>query len=186
MKRPSFFAGVIVALAIALAAGAVFAAIAPLLGAGTTLRLAIPAMGLAYLAWLLRRSTERTGRITALVLWSVVSLALWLLAPPFAVYLLVHAGMLWLVRSLYFHSGLVPALLDLGLCALSVSAATWAVTRSGSVFLATWCFFLVQAMFVVIPSTRRPASRPAGETSDEAFECARRRADAALRQLFSR
>lgn len=187
MKRPSFFHGVVVALAIALAAGAVFAALVPFLGSGTTLRLMIPAMGLAYLVCLLRRSTESTGRITTIVLWSIVAAITWFFAPPIAVYVLTHTGMLWLVRSLYFHSGLFPALLDLGLSALSVSAASWAMTRSGSVFLATWCFFLVQAMFVVIPSTSR-AQSAAGTPGNggEAFESARRRADAALRQLFTR
>jgi hypothetical protein len=187
MKRPSFFHGVLVALVIALAAGAVFAALVPLAGAGTTLRLMIPALGLAYLVWLLRRSAESTGRITAIVLWFLVSAVTWFLAPPIAVYVLTHAGMLWLVRSLYFHSGLLPALLDLGLSALSVSAATWAITRSGSVFLATWCFFLVQAMFVAIPSRfRAKSTADAPGNGNDAFECARRRADAALKQLFTR
>ncbi len=187
MKRPSFFPGVGVALVLALAAGAVFAGLSPLLGVGSTLRLLIPALGLAYVIWLLRGSAETIGRVTTIVFWFLASAIIWFLAPPIAVYVPAHAGMLWLVRSLYFHAGLLPAVLDLGLSALSVSAASWAITRSGSVFLATWCFFLVQAMFVVIPSrlrARSPADAPA--TGDEAFECARRRADAALRQLFTR
>lgn len=185
MNRPSFFHGVVVGLVVALAAGAVFAALAPLLGPGIAVRLVIPAMGLAYLVWLLRRSADSTGRITTIALWSIVSAATWFIAPPIAVYVLVHTVMLWLVRSLYFHSGLFPALLDLGLSALSVSAASWAITRSGSVFLATWCFFLVQAAFVVIPSRLRAAADADGN-GNEVFECARRRADAALRHLFTR
>ena len=73
--------------------------------------------------------------------------------------------------------------MDLGLSALSISAAVWAITHSGSVFLATWCFFLVQALFVTIPPAlkRRAARRQA---PPQHFEHARRRADEALRQLF--
>ena len=186
MKRPSFFYGVGAALAIAIGAGAVFATLAPRLGADAALRLVIPAMGLAYLSCLLRRSDEATGRITTITAWCVISAATWFLAPPLPVYVLMHAGMLWLVRSLYFHSGVFPALLDLGLSALSVSAATWAVTRSGSVFLASWCFFLVQALFVFIP--RRVAAPGPGDAlgnDDDTFERARRRADAALKQLVT-
>jgi hypothetical protein len=100
---------------------------------------------------------------------------------------MIHVGAIWLVRSLYFHSGVIPALMDLGLCALGICAAVWAVDRSGSVFLATWCFFLVQASFVAIPSTVR--TRHAGQdgTADAGdFERARRQADEALRQLFTR
>jgi hypothetical protein len=185
MKRPTFFHGVAVALAIAVSAGALFSTLAPLLGAGSALRLIIPAIGLAYLICLFRRSAESTGRITTVALWFVVSAITWLIAPPLAVYVLIHAGMLWLARSLYFYSSAFPALLDLGLSALSVSAATWAMTRSGSLFLAIWCFFLAQALFVVIPHRLgAPARGYADEIDNDAFERARRRADAALRQLF--
>jgi hypothetical protein len=92
--------------------------------------------------------------------------------------------MLWLVRSLYFHAGTFPALLDMALTALSVCAAAWAVMRSDSLFLAIWCFFLVQAAFVVIPQRLGTTSKRAAEIDDGRFERARRRADAALRQLF--
>jgi hypothetical protein len=187
MKRPSFFYGAAIAFAIAVSAGALFSAIAPLLGAAGTLRFLVPAMGLAYLVCLLRRSPETSGRITAIVLWFGVSCVAWVFTLPFPLYVLVQAGMLWLVRSLYFHSGLFASLLDLGLTALSVCAASWAISRSGSVFLAAWCFFLVQAAFVFIPSWSRPRSGADPDTAgDEHFECARRRADAALRQLLTR
>jgi hypothetical protein len=70
---------------------------------------------------------------------------------------------------------------------LSVSAAVWAITRSGSVFLATWCFFLVQALFVAIPPAVQRKSKPeqATSTDNESFDRAKRQADAALRQLFT-
>jgi len=182
MKRPTFFHGAAVALAIAAAGAAMFSALAPLLGTGTVLRLAVPMMGLTYLVCLFQRSGEFTGRVTTVALWLAVSGVTWFLAPSVAVYVLIHAGMLWLVRSLYFHSSTFPALLDLGLTALGVCAAAWAVTRSDSLFLAIWCFFLVQATFVAIPE--RPGSKGAAEIDDDRFERARRRADAALRQLF--
>jgi hypothetical protein len=100
---------------------------------------------------------------------------------------LIHVAAVWLVRSLYFYSGVMPALMDLGLSTLSVSATIWAITRSGSVFLATWCFFLVQALFVTIPpaikKTKTPQRNAVAE--NENFERARRQADQALRQLFT-
>ena len=77
--------------------------------------------------------------------------------------------------------------MDLGLNALSISASVWAITRSGSVFLATWCFFLVQALFVAIPPNvkGRAESVPDTVAQRETFERARRQADQALRQLFT-
>jgi hypothetical protein len=184
MRRPSFFYGVVAALAIALGAGAVFAALAPVLGSGAALRVILPVAALIYLVCLFRRCGESTGRVTTVAAWAIVSAGAWLIAPPLPVYVLIHAGMLWLVRSLYFYNSAVAALFDLGLCVLSVSAAAWALARSGSPSLAIWCFFLVQALFVFIPHRLRA---PAGEDKaigDDAFERARRHADAALRQLF--
>jgi hypothetical protein len=109
------------------------------------------------------------------------------LAPPLPLYLLIHVGAMWLVRSLYFYSGVLPALMDLGLSALSITAAVWAITQSGSVFLATWCFFLVQALFVAIPPAVKRKATPARNTviENEPFERARRLADQALTQLFN-
>ena len=187
MKRPGFLHGVIVAAVFGCFASAVVATLTPFIGFGSVIRLVVPALGLAYLLYLMSRSKERLGRVTTLALWSALAVVTWWLAPPLPLYLLIHIAAVWLVRSLYFYSGVIPALMDLGLNALSISAAVWAITRSGSVFLATWCFFLVQALFVVIPPTIKGKTMPERSTAldSENFERARRQADAALRQLFT-
>ncbi len=187
MKRPTFFHGVLVAAVLGFFTSAIVATLTPFVGIGTALRLVIPAMGLAYLLFLFSRSKERVGRVTTISLWAVLAVATWWLAPPLPLYLLVHVAAIWLVRSLYFYSGAFPALLDLGLSTLSVSATVWAITRSGSVFLATWCFFLVQALFVAIPPSIKGKRRVKEDTpvESEKFEQARRQADQALRQLFT-
>lgn len=187
MKRPTFMHGVLVAAVLGFFASAVVATLTPFVGLGSVVRLVIPALGLAYLLYLFSRSTERLGRVITLSIWTVVAAITWWIAPPLPLYLLIHVGSIWLVRSLYFYSGVMPALIDLGLSTLSVSATVWAITRSGSVFLATWCFFLVQALFVTIPpaiNTRRKTQAPAAP-DNENFEQARRQADKALQQLFT-
>jgi hypothetical protein len=187
MKRPSFFHGVLVAAVLGFFASAIVATLTPFVGLGAVLRLVIPALALAYLLYLFGRSKERVGRVTTLFLWSALAAITWWVAPPLPFYLLIHVGAIWLVRSLYFYSGVMPALLDLGLSSLSISAAVWAIVQSGSVFLATWFFFLVQALFVVIPAAVKPkhtATRNAA-TDREKFEHAKRNADQALRQLFT-
>ena len=187
MKRPTFFNGVVVAAVLGFFASAIVATLTPFVGLGAVVRLVIPLLGLAYLLYLLNRTAERVGRITTLTLWTAMAAITWWLAPPLPLYLMVHVGTIWLVRSLYFYSGVMPALMDLGLGALSVSAAVWAITRSGSVFLATWCFFLVQALFVAIPPAVQRKARPEQNmpADSENFERARRQADAALAQLFT-
>ncbi len=186
-KRPGFLQGVIVAAVFGFFASAAVATLTPFIGLGSVIRLVIPVLGLTYLLYLMSRSTERLGRVTTLSLWSVLAVVTWWVAPPLPLYLLIHVGAVWLVRSLYFYSGVIPALMDLGLNALSISAAVWAITRSGSVLLATWCFFLVQALFVAIPPAMTGKKEPERNTAadSENFERARRQADAALRQLFT-
>jgi len=187
MKRPSFFQGVIVAAVLGFFASAVVATLTPLVGFGSVIRLVIPGLGFAYLLYLFSRSNQRVGRVTTISLWSTLAVVSWWIAPPLPLYLLIHVAAVWLVRSLYFYSGVLPALMDLGLNALSISASVWAMTRSGSVFLATWCFFLVQALFVSIPpAVKAKAHRERKTTADnEKFERAKRQADAALRTLFT-
>jgi len=187
MKRPSFFHGVLVAAVLGFFASAIVATLTPFVGLGAVLRLVIPALAFTYLLYLFSRSKERLGRVTTLFLWSALAAITWWVAPPLPLYLLIHVGTIWFVRSLYFYSGVVPALLDLGLNALSISAAVWAIVQSGSVFLATWFFFLVQALFVVIPAAVKPktTATPNVVADREKFERAKRNADNALRQLFT-
>ena len=193
MKRPSFFHGVVVAAVFGFFASAVVATLTPFVGLSAVLRLVIPALGLAYLLYLFSRSEDRVGRVSTLALWSALAAVTWWVAPPLPLYLLIHVAAVWLVRSLYFYSGVLPALMDLGLSTLSVSATVWAITRSGSMFLATWCFFLVQALFVAIPPSVKSEQKPFRNTAvrrntaveSETFENARRQADQALRQLFT-
>ena len=187
MRRPTFFHGVLVAAALAFGASVVIGALTPFVGVGSVIRLVIPAVSLAYILYLLRSSTERVGRITTLTLWSALAVTVWWIGPPLPFYVLVHVGAVWLVRSLYFYSGVFPALMDLGLSSVSVMAFTWAISRTGSVFLAAWSFFLVQALFVVIPAGigRKERAEKSPALDNESFERARRQADQALQQLFT-
>ena len=115
MKRPTFLHGVLIAAVLGFFASAVVATLTPFVGLGAVLRLAIPALGLVYLLYLLSRSKERVGRVTMLSLWGVLAAITWWIAPPLPFYLLIHVGAIWLVRSLYFYSGVLPALMDLGI-----------------------------------------------------------------------
>lgn len=183
MKRPTFFHGMLVAAALAFLASAVIAALTPFVGIGSVVRLSVPLVSLAYILYLLRSSGEKTGVITTVSLWSALAVAAWWIAPPLPFYILIHAGAIWLVRSLYFYSGVFPALLDLGLTALSIAGFMWAASRTGSVFMATWCLFLVQSLFAAIPRTIRKRPSAVQPAANESFERARRQADEALRLL---
>lgn len=186
MTRPVFLHGVLAAAVLGFVASAFITVFTPFMGIGLVTRLVVPMLSLAYLLYLFTRNDEKTGRVTTLVLWSAMTAALWWLGPPLPFYLLVHAGAIWLVRSLYFYSGVLPSLMDMALTGFSLVASVWALSRTGSVFLGTWCFFLVQALFTAIPRSVGGQSAPEQLVPAGEFERARRQADAALRQLMAR
>lgn len=184
MKRPQFFEGVVVALTASVFGAALFSALGTVFAGGAVLRLLIAGIGLAYVVYLLARSGERVGRVTVLTVWLVLAGATWFVAPPLPLYLVAHIGMIWLIRSLYFHASALSALADLGLTGLSLAAAVWAGIHSQSVFLSIWCFFLAQALFVVLPVSWCRSWNAASDTrGEDRFECAHRVAETALRRF---
>ena len=102
MKRPGFFHGVIVAAVLGFFASAIVATLTPFVGLGTVVRLLIPLLGLAYVLYLLSQSAERLGRVTTLTCWIAMTAVAWWATPPLTLYLLIHVGAVWLIRSLYF------------------------------------------------------------------------------------
>ncbi|HSD69055.1 MAG TPA: hypothetical protein VLB07_05860 [Woeseiaceae bacterium] len=185
MSRPGFFHGVAIAAILGFLASAFIAVLTPFVGLAAVTRLVIPGLSLLYILYLFSRNEEKTGRVTSIALWSSMAVITWWLAPPLPFYLVIHAGAIWLLRSLYFYSGVVPSLMDMALSGLSIVVAVWALSRTGSVFLTTWCFFLVQALFVAIPPSLAARTATTPVSANDEFARARRQADAALKQLIS-
>lgn len=185
MKPQSFLQGAGIALALSLVGSILYAVLTPLQSGGTVLRMLIALLGLSYVIYILACSVKKTGRVTALLVWIAVATASWFAAPPLVIYLLIHAALIWLLRSLYRYTSPFSALLDSGLSGLSVAAAIWALAWSGSLLLAIWCFFLVQALSVSIPPSirHRQGSRQIKPDDDERFQRAYRAADSALRRI---
>jgi len=183
-RTPSFLEGVVLALIAALAGTLAYSAFDLMLPRTMALRLVVAALGLGYLLYLLGRSRERIGRVVTLTLWLTASGLLWLLSPPLPLYLLGYLAMAWMVRSLYFHQGPLAALADLGLTGLGLIAALGAYLHTGSLFLSLWCLFLVQALFVFIPSRTEIGDKDSGD-EEEHFQRAHQAAEAAVQRLSS-
>ena len=192
MKQPGLVEGIAVALLASITGSAVFIILTSVFAGGSVFRLIIAGLGFAYVLYLLSRSQERVGRLTVISVWLIVAACAWLLAPSLLIYISIHLVALWLIRSLYFYSSVLSALTDLGLTGFSLIAAIWAWFSSDSLFLAFWCFFLVQALSVLIPRQWSKASgkrkQSAGSVrlaDDDHFETAYEAAETALRKLSS-
>jgi len=103
MKRPTFLEGVGVALAASLTGSILFSALSPTMQNLPLLKLLIAGLGLAYTLYLFRRSRERLGRLVTGTVWLFSAAVIWLLDPPLTLYLLLHIGLIWLIRSLYLQ-----------------------------------------------------------------------------------
>ena len=96
-------------------------------------------------------------------------------------------ALVWLVRALYHQPGPLAALMDLALNLGALMAGLWAFKFADSMFLGIWTFFLVQALFVAMPSAdgRRAGSDAGTGPQPDQFQTAYRSAEAALRKLSS-
>ncbi len=185
MKSPGIFEGITLAIGASLGGGILAALLPIVFSEYTSARILISVLALGYLVYLLKRSDERTGRIVMVVLWLIATLASTLLDTSLFGFLLVQVGLVWMIRSLYFHTSVLPALLDLGLVCLALVASAWAILQTGSVMTAIWCFFLTQSLFVLIPgfaSTHDDASCFNPVEADR-FQSAHRIALDAVRKL---
>jgi small-conductance mechanosensitive channel len=192
MKLPSILEGAGVALVASIGGGVFYQALSTLFATDFLLRLVIAVTGLLYILYLLQRSGEKVGRIASITLWIVSATVFWVIGLSLPFYLMAHLGLVWLIRSLYFYSSLISAMADFALVLFGMVCALWAVLQTGSLFLSLWCFFLVQALFVMIPDSWKRSSESGlsrnslGNTQQEHFQNAYRSAVGALNRLSVR
>lgn len=187
-SAPGFMEGVAVAAIASLGGGAVLALVGPVFSSSLgpwsvrAVVLAIVALGyLAYLAW---RSPVASGRVILPLIAAVVGAGTLLFAPVFL--LPVELGVLWLTRALLHQRGPFSALADLALVLLGLGAGIWAMTATGSIAVALWCFFLVQALFPTVrglDAGRSPSGSAPALDGDVRFDRAAQSALSSLRRL---
>ena len=187
MKRPAFTEGVLYAVILGILGSLAYTGLHLFITGRQALWSAVTFVCLIYLVHLLKRSPERTGRVTVFSCWLLITAGLWLIQPSFTAFILAQAAMLWLVRSLYFYASVLSALADSILTGLALAAVVWGVTYTGSVFFCIWSFFLIQALYITIPPdwTRPSREKKINIDHEDRFEQAHRCAEAAIRKLSS-
>jgi hypothetical protein len=187
MKTPGFLEGVLVAAVLAICGDVIFCVLPWFFEPWETQVAAITLLSLAYLVYLLHRAPETIGRVILTAGWTSLSSVALAYGLPIGEYLLLQLGCIWLVRVVLFRTSLFGAVADLGLHVLAAAAAVWAYSRSGSVLLSLWSFFLIQALFPLWPGYRSRSKRAADQDlANPRFELAHRTALAALQRLTIR
>jgi hypothetical protein len=185
MKTPGIIDGVLVAIVISLYAAAASLILGAIVTHATLFNLVLCGSTLIYLIYLLKRSKAKVGRIVVIAGWAAASLGCWLLDIPLFTQVLIQAGIIWLVRSLYFHRSILTAALDFGLVSAGLAASAWAMVNTGSLGGALWSFFLLQALFCWIPDLARkqPGDIYHQQHDQSSFQSAHRVALDAVRKL---
>lgn len=186
MKRPVFIEGVLLAVILGILGRAAYTGLQLFVPGRQALLSVITLLALCYLMYLLKRSRERTGRITVFSCWLILTAVLCISQPPVTAFILAQAAMLWLIRSLYFYTSVLSALVDLVFTALALAVVVWGGFYTNSLFFCIWTFFLIQALFVTIPPDWSRAKDEGNKTDNvDRFEQAYRCAEAAVRKLTS-
>ena len=186
MKLATFPEGVVLALVFSLVGAISFTSLSPVVDSERAICLIIALLGLGYVVYLLNRSYERIGLLTTLVIWSIITIAVFIFIPSPLLFLTIQLGLIWIVRCLYYYASVLSALADLVLVSFSLMAAIWATSQTGSVFLSIWCCLLVNALFVFIPvdmKQRVSRSGPVPVETDR-FQQAYQVAESALKQTL--
>ena len=183
MNRPGFIEGVIVAIIFSLIVATVFTVMSAFFPTRWLLQAMITGSSFMYVLYLLYRSEEKRGRVAVASLWLVYALSVWVFAPSTLIILFAHVGAIWLVRTLFYHNSLLIASFDFGLITLSVFVSIWTLMHTHSLLLTTWVFFLLQAVFSILPEQIQARAAQASCVKDDEFERAYAVAEAAVRQL---
>ncbi len=161
----------------------------PILGGLFALKLSAALTGSTYVCWLTSRLNGKPGAISITLILAVTLFIGMLLNATFLY--LASAGLLslWFVRSFRRYRSFLGYALDFVVLGMSLLASAAAYFYTGSVFLALWCFFLVNGFYVFIPIQalpwQRTETRQQGDLTsqyDEAETSARQALNQLLRQ----
>ena len=165
MRRPTLLEGILVALVLSLSVSPLVVFVQLAVGGLLAWKLGVVVLASSYMCYLLARSGRRSGRVTLGLLALTVLLVSIVFNLRFPTILLLCVTLMWAVRSFAYSRSLVSALLQGGVYVLGCGAALIVYGNSGSLALAIWSFFLVQAAFVLIPAQCMHRSATPGGTT---------------------
>src|SRR5262245_2917295 len=189
MHRPTLLEGVLVALVLSLSVNPLVVFVQLAIGSLLAWKMVVMIIAYTYICYLLARSGRRSGRVTLGLLALTVLLASLLFNLRLPTILLLCVTLMWAMRSFAYSRSLVSAGLQGGVYVLGWGAALMVYGHSGSLALAIWSFFLVQAAFVLIPAQfLRRSAAPSDTTlgsAPDGFGRAYHAAEQALERLMT-
>ncbi|VAW64242.1 hypothetical protein MNBD_GAMMA11-2423 [hydrothermal vent metagenome] len=183
MKDMTFNKGVVIALAASLFSSVSLSIFMDSAYSRIFMEIVFSIISFLYIVYLMQCSRIKTGRPTVGLIWLIITLALLHLESNIILFTVFQVSAIWLVRSLFYYSGLIPSMIDFCLTVLSFFTAVWAAIYTDSIFIFVWCFFLCQAVFVFIPEKFKNKKNMHKYT--DSFDLSLHRAESAVRQILS-
>ena len=125
MKYFSFSAGIVVAAALAVMGSALLQLGQWVVGHGVG-QAVVPLIGFCYANYLVNASPVRAGRLVAYATLFVSTCAILFIETPVFIDALLVTGLIWAVRSVYFHERPLIAFLDLLCSGFALLLGLWA------------------------------------------------------------
>lgn len=141
----------------------------------------------SYIGYLMQCSRIKTGRPTVSLVWLVFTLFLFYMQTDIMLFVGVQIVFIWLVRCLFYYSGLVSSMIDFCLTLMSVLVAIWVALYTDSLFLYVWSFFLCQACFAFIAPNfkKNNIHKYQPESFGQSFDRSFHQAERAVRQILN-
>lgn len=137
-----------------------------------------------YILYLLRVVRPKIGALTLIILNLAAALSLLTLPLSEGWLLLVWALFMSLTRIVLLHRRLIPAGLDFLTALTGVLLFAYLFEHGGTLSVAVWGFFVVQAAAGMIPA--QLSSRHTEEPPMDPFQVARRQAKSAIQEILVR
>ena len=186
MKRPSVLAGISFAFVVAVFAIPVWWGLKMAVPFFVAFRVITLVGYLAYCVYLLRTAKTRVGALTLATVNLVIALGFSFLPVTNSLMVGALVTLISVNRSLLFQRSLIAIGLDGLASAVGLMFAGYLFSKTGSVPAAFWSFFLVQSLFVLIPT--QPSVQGGFFSADEqgevdVFVHPQRQAEAALERI---
>lgn len=185
MKKPNLLDGILAAILITVCTGSISLILSSFITDNTLFKILLSFSTLSYLIYLLKRSQTQIGWFVVIMTWGFINFGSWLMGLSLIEQVILQIGLIWLVRSLYFHSSILTGFLDLGLILTGLAGSIWAILNTNNEIIALWTFLLLQSLFTLIPNLRlSPANNKIDNTST--FQSSHRVALEAVRKLSTK
>jgi len=187
MKKFSLFEGVIIAALLSATGSLLYLIFTLVFSLHTSAQFSFSIIATLYAGYILARSSKPFGKLSLLTGWAGWVVAIWLINLSLIPFIIAHLLGLWLLRSVTYHSQLLPRVLDLILCAASFIIAFVALTSTNSLAFSLWCLFLTQALFSALPKHWQKKQKETHDNKREArFNQAFNNAESALYKLATK